>query len=34
MFAPIKVDGEGNLFYGMAFGLVRVQVSKLKRLPD
>jgi hypothetical protein len=32
MYAPIKVDEKGNLFYGMAFGLVRLDTSKMKRI--
>ena len=32
MYAPIKVDGHGNFLYGMAFGLVRMDSSKMKRI--
>ncbi|SFN43681.1 hypothetical protein SAMN05444747_12629 [Variovorax sp. OV329] len=34
MFAPIKCDPEGNILFGMAFGLVRMDTSKMKRLDD
>ncbi len=34
MYAPIKCDQDGNLMYGMAFGLVRMDTSKMKRLDD
>lgn len=32
MYAPIKVDGQGNLFYGMAFGLVHLDTRKMTRV--
>ena len=32
MYAPIKVDPQGNLFYGMAFGMVRMDTAKMKRV--
>ncbi|MGH8809155.1 MAG: hypothetical protein ACREX0_14880, partial [Noviherbaspirillum sp.] len=34
MYAPIKCDPDGNILYGMAFGLVRMDTSKMKRLDD
>ena len=32
MYAPVKVDSEGHLLYGMAFGMVRMDTSKMKRI--
>ncbi len=32
MYAPIKVDSQGHLFYGMAFGMVRMDTTKMKRI--
>ena len=32
MYAPIKVDEQGNLMYGMAFGLVRLDSARMKRV--
>ncbi|WP_256354678.1 MULTISPECIES: hypothetical protein [unclassified Variovorax] len=32
MYAPVKVDSQGNLLYGMAFGVVRMDTSKMKRI--
>jgi hypothetical protein len=32
MYAPIKVDPEGHLLYGMAFGMVRMDTSRMKRV--
>jgi len=32
MYAPIKVDAEGHFFYGMAFGVVRLDPAKMKRV--
>ncbi len=32
MYAPIKVDSQGHLFYGMAFGLVRLDTALMKRI--
>ncbi|MET0542814.1 MAG: hypothetical protein ABWZ88_13780 [Variovorax sp.] len=32
MYAPVKVDSQGNLLYGMAFGMVRMDTSKMKRI--
>jgi hypothetical protein len=32
MYAPIKCDPDGNIMYGMAFGLVRMDVSKMKQV--
>jgi hypothetical protein len=32
MYAPIKADSQGHLFYGMAFGLVRLDTALMKRV--
>ncbi len=32
MYAPVKIDSQGNLLYGMAFGMVRMDTSKMKRI--
>ena len=32
MYAPIKVNSQGQFFYGMAFGMVRLDTSKMKRV--
>jgi len=34
MYAPVKVDADGQLMYGMAFGLVRLDASKMKRVAE
>jgi hypothetical protein len=34
MYSAIKCDPDGNILYGMAFGLVRLDTSKMKRLED
>ena len=34
MYAPVKIDSQGAILYGMAFGLVRIDPSKLKRIGD
>jgi hypothetical protein len=34
MYAPVKVDEKGNIFYGMAFGLVRMDTTKMKRVKE
>lgn len=31
MYSPIKVDAQGNIFYGTAFGLLHLDTSKMKR---
>ncbi|MBV7586727.1 hypothetical protein KW851_28130 [Pseudomonas sp. PDM33] len=31
MYAPIKVDTNGNIFYGTAFGLLHLDTSKMKQ---
>lgn len=31
MYAPIKVDTKGNIFYGTAFGLLHLDTSKMKQ---
>lgn len=32
MYAPIKADAEGHILYGTAFGLLRLDTAKMKRL--
>jgi hypothetical protein len=32
MYAAIKVDEQGAIMYGMAFGLVRLDISKMKKV--
>ena len=32
MYAPVKVDADGHLMYGMAFGMVRMDQSRMKRI--
>jgi hypothetical protein len=32
MYAPIKCDPQGRILYGMAFGLVRLDTTKMKRV--
>ena len=32
MYAPIKVDSQGKFFYGMAFGIVRLDTAKMKQI--
>jgi len=32
MYSPIKVDAQGHILYGMAFGLVRMDTTKMKRV--
>ncbi|HMO45653.1 MAG TPA: hypothetical protein PKB14_06435 [Rubrivivax sp.] len=32
MYTPIKCDPQGRIFYGMAFGLVRLDTTKMKRI--
>jgi hypothetical protein len=34
MFSAMKCDPDGNIMFGMAFGLVRLDTSKMKRLDD
>ena len=34
MYSPIKVDSQGHIFYGMAFGLVRMDTTKMKRVDN
>ncbi len=34
MFSAIKCDPDGNIMFGMAFGLVRMDTSKMKRIDD
>jgi hypothetical protein len=32
MHSPIKADSQGHIMYGMAFGLVRMDTTKMKRV--
>ncbi|SCU86986.1 conserved exported hypothetical protein [Cupriavidus necator] len=32
MYAPVKIDPKGRLFYGAAFGLVRLDTTKMKQV--
>jgi hypothetical protein len=32
MYAAIKVDPQGRILYGMAFGLVLLDTTKMKRV--
>ncbi|MEM5429250.1 hypothetical protein [Cupriavidus oxalaticus] len=33
MYAPIKIDPQGRIFYGGAFGLMRLDTARMKRVP-
>ncbi|HBD36502.1 MAG TPA: hypothetical protein DC084_23270, partial [Cupriavidus sp.] len=32
LYSPVKVDAEGHIFYSGAFGLVRLDTSRMKRV--
>jgi hypothetical protein len=32
MYTPVKCDSQGRIFYGMAFGIVRLDTTKMKRV--
>lgn len=32
MYTPVKCDAQGRIFYGMAFGIVRLDTAKMKRV--
>ena len=34
MYSPIKADSQGHIMYGMAFGLVRMDTTKMKRVDN